>query len=790
MLPHIEALYGGAAGGGKSDALLMAALQYVDVPGYAALCLRKTLTDLKQEEALLDRMEKWMSPFVANKEITYRRGEYKFVFPTVDHMGKPGKPATITFGYIGQSEARLRYQGIEIQFCVDPFTLVVMHDGTYKHIKDITPGMFIKTINGPRVVTKTHRVKKRAVALVTPSGYQIQGINHRILSLPFQKDAETSTLSYKKYKLSWQIDSKYCDLLVGHENQDQDLLHTSSQWISYHDLQKMGFFSSLRDGQNDFAVSDDSHQVFQQLQRLNESSVLSLPFSQSELSCIDRHGISYEQQELQERDSMDRYLSYPHQYDELLNRLEFYYQANLQRQECVALHPLLYSSHTQEYNQTSCTSTYHHPYTNDILGTGSFSCQPSFIIPFDTELELCDLTIEDQSHYITKIGMGQLINSNCAFDEVTQHKERDYTYLFSRLRKCGCYIHTDKDKDGHPIYNKDCKVCDMMRKIPIRMRGATNPGGPGHTWVRERFGLDVDPDTLKDPHPKFKGFNKSRPFIPSFIQDNKYLDQAQYKKSLLELTEEDREQLEHGNWSFVSSAKFKKTYARYYSDRGDYFFLGQLYKGRSVLKDSLVKVFQTVDPASSSKEGMGDQELFDLDKKSYTVISTWGITPCYNLLWLGMVRFRKEIPDVVTEMKHQYEMWCPQEVVAEENGLGRGVVQYAKRFGMNIKPLTKDKDKVIFANTAIIQMSKGRIWLPEWSTWKKEVEDEIFNWQGHPSEPDDIIDTLAMAAHNIDWENVPESSEEYFQKERAASYDELPYTIDIDGGESGFQFTL
>ena len=48
MLPHLEALFGGAAGGGKSEVLLMAATQYVDVPGYAALILRRTLTELKQ----------------------------------------------------------------------------------------------------------------------------------------------------------------------------------------------------------------------------------------------------------------------------------------------------------------------------------------------------------------------------------------------------------------------------------------------------------------------------------------------------------------------------------------------------------------------------------------------------------------------------------------------------------------------------------------------------------------------------------------------------------------------
>ena len=41
---ELELFFGGAAGGGKSVALLMGALQYVDVPGYAALILRKDTT--------------------------------------------------------------------------------------------------------------------------------------------------------------------------------------------------------------------------------------------------------------------------------------------------------------------------------------------------------------------------------------------------------------------------------------------------------------------------------------------------------------------------------------------------------------------------------------------------------------------------------------------------------------------------------------------------------------------------------------------------------------------------
>lgn len=37
-----EALYGGAAGGGKSDALVCEALRQVHIPYYKALILRKT----------------------------------------------------------------------------------------------------------------------------------------------------------------------------------------------------------------------------------------------------------------------------------------------------------------------------------------------------------------------------------------------------------------------------------------------------------------------------------------------------------------------------------------------------------------------------------------------------------------------------------------------------------------------------------------------------------------------------------------------------------------------------
>ena len=56
-----EALYGGAAGGGKSEALLMAALQYVHVPGYAALILRRDTGRLNLAGAIIPRSHQWLA---------------------------------------------------------------------------------------------------------------------------------------------------------------------------------------------------------------------------------------------------------------------------------------------------------------------------------------------------------------------------------------------------------------------------------------------------------------------------------------------------------------------------------------------------------------------------------------------------------------------------------------------------------------------------------------------------------------------------------------------------------
>ena len=100
----IEALFGGAAGGGKSSALLMAALQYVDVPGYSAILFRRTYADLSLPGALMDRFKSWISMY---DDVHWNANSFIATFPS---------GARISFGYLNNVGDYLRYKGSEFQF--------------------------------------------------------------------------------------------------------------------------------------------------------------------------------------------------------------------------------------------------------------------------------------------------------------------------------------------------------------------------------------------------------------------------------------------------------------------------------------------------------------------------------------------------------------------------------------------------------------------------------------------------------------------------------------------------
>jgi Terminase large subunit, T4likevirus-type, N-terminal len=103
LLDCQEAFYGGAAGGGKSDALLMGGLQYVDVPRYSALLLRRTYEELSRSDGLIPRAESWLAGTDARK----LDGGRKWVFPS---------GARLEFGHVKDEADKFNYQSAAYQY--------------------------------------------------------------------------------------------------------------------------------------------------------------------------------------------------------------------------------------------------------------------------------------------------------------------------------------------------------------------------------------------------------------------------------------------------------------------------------------------------------------------------------------------------------------------------------------------------------------------------------------------------------------------------------------------------
>jgi hypothetical protein len=96
-------LFGGAAGGGKSDALLYSALQYADTPGYAALICRSDFQELQKPGALVPRSHDWLNGTGAH----WRGDTMTWYFP---------EGSQLTFAHLKDAHSHLNIQGAEVQF--------------------------------------------------------------------------------------------------------------------------------------------------------------------------------------------------------------------------------------------------------------------------------------------------------------------------------------------------------------------------------------------------------------------------------------------------------------------------------------------------------------------------------------------------------------------------------------------------------------------------------------------------------------------------------------------------
>jgi hypothetical protein len=134
---------------------------------------------------------------------------------------------------------------------------------------------------------------------------------------------------------------------------------------------------------------------------------------------------------------------------------------------------------------------------------------------------------------------------NCAsFDELTTFSHFQYVYIGSRVRT-------------------------SSPDLPAVKRGFTNPGGPGHSWVRERF---VEPYRWGGKRIFDAKTNTSRIYIPAKLTDNPYLMQADpnYINRLMNLPEAERKALMDGDWWAFSGQVFTEWRDQRYPDEPEY----------------------------------------------------------------------------------------------------------------------------------------------------------------------------------------------------------------------------
>ena len=113
-----EALYGGAAGGGKSDALVIEALRQVEIPHYRALILRKTYPQLSE---LIDKTMRYYRPVFPKAK--YNSSSHTWTFPS---------GAKITFGSMFRAQDKYNYQGKAFDFIgVDELTHFTWEEYSY-----------------------------------------------------------------------------------------------------------------------------------------------------------------------------------------------------------------------------------------------------------------------------------------------------------------------------------------------------------------------------------------------------------------------------------------------------------------------------------------------------------------------------------------------------------------------------------------------------------------------------------------------------------------------------------
>lgn len=541
----LEALFGGAAGGGKSSALLMSALQYVDIPGYSAILFRRTFADLSLPGALMDRFKSWVGNY---DDVHWNNNSFQATFPS---------GARISFGYLNNTNDYLRYKG-----CTTPDTEVLTVSG-WKPITQVKVGELVASMN-PETREWDYQPVTHAwiydhngpiyspregsdVSFTVTDNHTWWASTPRVKELrKYRTDQLPKVARFPQAgEFVGGVDpgaALFPRSLRGYQN-SSDLVFGAEDWatflgwyiaegctskgtvrISLHDKHSRGNKNSL----SSILEKSGSHVRDTPRQLTLTNSKLASWLNENTGKGAHNKRIPDEVftwktrysrlllESLVEGDgtwrtpSSGHYVTVSRELADGVMRLAQHcgFRATLDERQDRTVTP--------DGKEHDVLAFHVHLLYCVGLDTGiSLNTDTNPVISTHYKGTVHCLTVPPHHTFLTRHNGRVVWTGNSEFqfigmDEVTEIRESDYRYLFSRLRR---------------------PASGPLSEVPLRMRAASNPAP---NWVRQRFIVE--------------GKKENRIFVPSKLQDNPGIDADSYRLALQALDPIERRRLEEGDW--------------------------------------------------------------------------------------------------------------------------------------------------------------------------------------------------------------------------------------------------
>lgn len=689
-LSNREVMFGGSGGGGKSDALLMSALQYVDVPGYSALLLRTTWPDLNKAGAILDRANQWFGGTDARK----REGGRIWEFPTYDKNGDEALPARISFGYLDKENDKYK-----LQCYTDDHDLLTNRG--WVPVNEVTVDDLVLSVN-----PETNVASFEAVSATHSYPYK----GHLIDLFQSKGASMTVTPNHTMWVRNERggLSPVRADELESHHEIPLTVDFAQKPYLSMHPVAI----------QNTAVKDREKRRVSDGVYGLPPRGIMTYLQAIASNGNVERSRVSF----------VDNHRQFVDGLMELCTRAGIRCTMHVAKRDDGKYVYELSWSHLNRRDYTKIGRAMDDPSPQNYLRHKKFD-----------GMVYCVSTPKYQTLVVRHRGRVHVSGNSAeyqfiGFDELTQFNPAVYTYSFSRLRKpdvacinCSRPMKLVNGTWAHSKPNQGCRkpVPDPMVlaqyapapdgvsifDVPLRVRSATNPGGRSHDYVRDRF---VNPKTR----------DKRSLFIPSSIHDNPSLNFDEYVESLSYLDPLERARMLNGDWDVA--------------DMGE-MFKREWFKHLQINHEPPGRAVRFWDNASS--DGKGD----------YTVGTKMILTKENQFVIADVVRGQWSSHEKKKIMKQTALMdgtSVSQRMEQEPGSSGVDVIDDMRRnvfLGFDFQGIRSTGDKITRASPFASAVEGGLVYLMP-GQWNKKYIDEVIQFPNGAN--DDQVDSSA-SAHNF-----------------------------------------